>query len=45
MYIIEINSHQNIITLGDDKDIYSDKLLIKDLNFISGDKLSDSIRP
>ena len=44
MYVIEINSHQNVITLGDDKDLYKDKLLVKDLNFISGDKLSDSIK-
>ncbi|PKP56670.1 tRNA 2-thiouridine(34) synthase MnmA, partial [Candidatus Atribacteria bacterium HGW-Atribacteria-1] len=44
MYVIEINSHQNVITLGDDKDLYRDKLLVKDLNFISGDKLLDSIK-
>ena len=44
MYVIEIDSYQNIITLGDDKDLYSDKLLVKDLNFISGDKLSRSIK-
>ncbi|MHC2995822.1 MAG: tRNA 2-thiouridine(34) synthase MnmA [Candidatus Atribacteria bacterium] len=44
MYVIEINSRQNVITLGDDKDLYKDKLLVKDLSFISGDKLSDSIK-
>ncbi|MCJ7656266.1 MAG: tRNA 2-thiouridine(34) synthase MnmA [Candidatus Atribacteria bacterium] len=44
MYVIEINSQQNVITLGDDKDLYSDKLLVKDLNFISGDKPSKSIK-
>jgi len=43
-YVIEINSHQNVITLGDDKDLYKDKLFVKDLSFISGDKLSDSIK-
>ena len=43
-YVIEINSQQNVITLGDDKDLYRDKLLVKDLNFISGDKLSKSIQ-
>ena len=44
MYVIEINPQQNVITLGDDKDLYKDKLLVKDLSFISGDKLSDSIK-
>jgi len=43
-YVIEINSHQNTITLGDDKDLYKDKLLVKDLNFISSDKISHSIK-
>ena len=44
MYVIEINSHRNVITLGDDKDLCKDKLLVKDLSFISGDKLSDSMK-
>src|SRR5665648_1011753 len=44
MYVTEINSRQNVITLGDDKDLYKDKLLVKDLNFISGDKLSKSVK-
>ena len=44
MYVTEINSRQNVITLGDDKDLYRDKLFVKDLNFISGNKLSNSIK-
>jgi len=44
MYVIEINPQQNTITLGDDKDLYKDKLLVKDLNIISGDKLSRSVK-
>lgn len=44
MYVIKINSHRNVITLGDNKDLYKDKLLVKDLSFISGDKLSDSMK-
>jgi len=44
MYVTEINSHQNVITLSDDKDLYRDKLFVKDLSFISGDKLSNSIK-
>jgi len=44
MYVTEINSHKNVIILSDDKDLYKDKLLVKDLSFISGDKLSDSIK-
>lgn len=44
MYVIEINSRQNVITFGDDKDIYKDRLLVKDLSFISGDKLSDFMK-
>lgn len=44
MYVIEINSQQNTITLGDDKDLYKDRLLVKDLNFISGDKLSKPVK-
>jgi len=43
-YVIEINPRQNTITLGDDKDLYKDKLSAKDLNFISGNTLSDSIK-
>ena len=43
-YVIEINPRQNTITLGDDKDLYKDKLSAKDLNFISGDKISDTIK-
>ena len=44
MYVIEINPQQNVITLGDDKDLYKDKLSVKDLNFLSGDKLLKSIK-
>ncbi len=44
MYVIEINPQQNTITLGDDKDLYKDKLLVKDLNIISGDRLSKSVK-
>ena len=44
MYVIKINSHQNVITLGDDEDLYKDKLFVKDLNFISGAKFSESIK-
>ena len=43
-YVTKINSRQNVITLGDDKDLYKDKLYVKDLSFISGDKLLDSIK-
>jgi len=43
-YVIEINSQQNVITLGDDEDLFRDKLLVKNLNFISGDKLLNSIK-
>ncbi|MGB6370272.1 MAG: aminomethyltransferase beta-barrel domain-containing protein, partial [Atribacterota bacterium] len=28
----------------DDKDLYKDKLFVKDLNFISGDKLSKPVK-
>jgi tRNA-specific 2-thiouridylase len=44
MYVTEINFHKNVIILSDDKDLYKDKLLVKDLSFISGDKLSNSIK-
>jgi len=44
MYVTEINFHKNVIILGDDKDLYRDKLFVKDLSFISGDKLSNSIK-
>ena len=44
MYVTEINSHKNVIILSDDKDLYKDKLLVKDLSFISGNKLSNSIK-
>jgi tRNA-specific 2-thiouridylase len=44
MYVIEINPQQNVITLGDNEDLYKGKLLVEDLNFISDDKLSKSIK-
>jgi len=44
MYVTEINSNKNVIILSDDKDLYKDKLLVKNLSFISGDKLSNSIK-
>jgi len=44
MYVTEINFHKNVIILSDDKDLYKDKLLVKDLSFISGDELSNSIK-
>ncbi len=44
MYVTKINSRQNVITLGDDKDLYKGKLLVKDLNFISGNKLLEAIK-
>ena len=43
-YVIGINSQQNLIILGDDQDLYKDKLLVKDLSFISGHKLLNSIK-
>jgi len=30
--------------LSDDKDLYKDKLLVKDLSFVSGDKISHSMK-
>jgi len=44
MYVTEINSHENVIILSDDKDLYKDKLLVKDLSFVSGDKISHSMK-
>ncbi len=43
-YVTKIDSQENIIILGKEEDLYQDKLIIKDLNFISGDKLLDSIK-
>jgi len=43
-YVIKIDPQENTIILGEEEDLYQDKLIIKDLNFISGDKLSDSIK-
>lgn len=43
-YVIKINSQENSIILGKEEDLYQNKLIIKDLNFISGDKLSDAIK-
>jgi len=43
-YVIKINSQENSIILGEEEDLYQNKLIIKDLNFISGDKLSDFIK-
>ena len=44
MYVTKINSHKNVIILSDDKDLYQDKLLVKDLSFVSGDKISYSMK-
>jgi tRNA-specific 2-thiouridylase len=44
MYVTKINSRQNVITLGDDKDLYKDKLYVKGLSFISGNKLLETIK-
>jgi len=44
MYVTKINSRQNVITLGDDKDLYKDKLYVKDLSFTSGNKLLETIK-
>jgi tRNA-specific 2-thiouridylase len=44
MYVIKINSRQNVITLGDDKDLYKDKLYVKGLSLISGNKLLETIK-
>jgi tRNA-specific 2-thiouridylase len=43
-YVTEINSHENVIILSDDKDLYKNKLLVKDLSFISGDNISHSMK-
>jgi len=44
MYVTKINYHQNVVILGDDKDLYRDKLSAKDLSFISGAKLLEPIK-
>lgn len=43
-YVIKIAPRENTVILSEEEDLYQDKLIIKDLNFISGDKLSDSIK-
>lgn len=43
-YVIKIDPQENTVILSEEEDLYQDKLIIKDLNFISGDKLSDSIK-
>jgi len=44
MYVTKINFRQNVVTLGDDKDLYRGKLFVKDLSFISGNKLLETIK-
>jgi len=43
-YVIKIDRKENTVILSEEEDLYQDQLIIKDLNFISGDKLSDSIK-
>jgi len=43
-YVIKIDPQENTLILSEEEDLYQDKLIIKDLNFISGDKLSDYIK-
>jgi len=43
-YVIKIDPQENTIILGEEEDLYQNKLIIKDLNFISGYKLSAPIK-
>jgi len=43
-YVTKIDAQENIIILGKEEDLYQDKLIIKDLNFVSGDKLLDYMK-
>jgi len=44
MYVIDINPQQNEIILGNNRDLYKKNFLVKDLNFVSGDKISKPIK-
>ncbi|PIU25121.1 MAG: tRNA 2-thiouridine(34) synthase MnmA, partial [Candidatus Infernicultor aquiphilus] len=41
-YVIKIDRKENTVILSKEEDLYQDQLIIKDLNFISDDKLADS---
>lgn len=42
-YVVEINSEENRVVLGDDSDLYSDKFLVDELNCQGIDEIKDSI--
>ncbi len=43
-YVTKIDNYQNTITLGEDKDLYEDTLIVKDLSFVSGNELSQPLK-
>lgn len=44
MFVVDINANNNDIVLGDEKEVFNDTLIAKDVNFISIDKLVGSLR-
>lgn len=44
MYVIDMNPQQNTIILGDNRDLYKKNFLVKDLSFVSGDKILKPIK-
>jgi len=43
-YVIKIDPQENTIILGEEEDLYQNKLIIKDLNFVSSYKFSAPIK-
>lgn len=37
-FVVDINAKENTVMLGENEDLFSTRLLVKDVNFISGDK-------
>ncbi len=44
MFVVKIDTESNSIVLGDETEVFSDKLVASDLNYISIDKLESELR-
>ncbi|SHE50305.1 tRNA (5-methylaminomethyl-2-thiouridylate)-methyltransferase [Caldanaerobius fijiensis DSM 17918] len=43
LYVVDIKPEENIVVVGDEKDVYSDELIAEDLNFIPFDRLEEAM--
>ena len=44
VYVVAIDPRANTVTLGEEKDLYSSSLIVKDLNVVSGERIEGALR-